>query len=81
MEFQTWHGLCIEDCRHLYNALPRAALTAKGMIMNSRKIENLLALLGALIVLFSVSVAANSALAADSAAIDANLKIEVSTIN
>jgi hypothetical protein len=51
------------------------------MIMNSRKIENLLALLGALIVLFSVSVAANSALAADSAAIDANLKIEVSTIN
>jgi len=49
--------------------------------MNSRKIENVLALLGALIILFGVSVAANTALADDAAVADSTLKIEVSTID
>lgn len=48
--------------------------------MNSRKIENGLALLGALIILFGVSVAANTALADDAVA-DSTLKIEVATID
>ncbi|MDH3351231.1 MAG: hypothetical protein OEM60_05430 [Gammaproteobacteria bacterium] len=49
--------------------------------MNSRKVENLLALLGALIILFGVSVAASTALAADVATADSSLKIDRSTID
>ncbi len=47
--------------------------------MNSRKLENGLALLGALIVLLGVGSAANTALASEADAVSASLKIEVST--
>ena len=77
----TWHDLCISECRLVHNVLPLAALTRKGMTMNSRKVENLLALLGALIILFGVSVAASTALAADVATADSSLKIDRSTID
>jgi len=49
--------------------------------MNSRKIENGLALLGILIVLFAVSSAANTALASEVDAFGSSLKIEVSPTN
>jgi len=47
--------------------------------MNSRKVENGLALLGVLIVLFGVSSAANTAFASEADALDTSLKITVST--
>ena len=49
--------------------------------MNSRKIENGLALLGVLIVLFGVSSAANIALASEADVFGSSLKIEVSPTN
>ena len=49
--------------------------------MKTGKLENALALLGALIVLFAVSAAANTALADEANSPDLTLKIEVSTPN
>jgi hypothetical protein len=49
--------------------------------MKTGKIENGLALLGVLIVLFAVSSAANTALADDVNTFEGNLKIETSTTN
>lgn len=49
--------------------------------MKSGKIENGLALVGALIVLFAVTSAANTALAADSGVLEGSLKIETTTTN
>ena len=49
--------------------------------MNSRKVENGLALLGVLIVLLGVSFAANTALASETDAYRSSLKIEVSPTN
>lgn len=49
--------------------------------MNSRKIENGLAVLGALIILLGVSAAANLALADEAVTADSSLKIEVPTTN
>jgi len=49
--------------------------------MNSRKFENGLALIGVLIVFFGVGAAANTALASEAEALNANLKIAVSTAN
>jgi len=49
--------------------------------MNTRKIENGLALLGVLIVLFGVSSAANTAFASETDAFSTSLKIAVSTID
>jgi hypothetical protein len=46
--------------------------------MNSRKVENGLALLGVLIVLFGVSSAANTAFASEADAVGTSLKIAVS---
>jgi hypothetical protein len=51
------------------------------MIMRTGKFENALALLGALIIVFAVSSAANTALASDVSTLDGNLKIESSTTN
>jgi hypothetical protein len=51
------------------------------MIMRTGKIVNALALLGALIVVFAVSSAANTALADDANILNENLKIESSTTN
>jgi len=51
------------------------------MIMRTGKIENALALLGALIVVFAVSSAANTALAGEANIVDDSLKIESSTTN
>ena len=49
--------------------------------MRTGKIENALAILGALIVVFAVTSAANLALADDAGALDGTLNIEVSTAN
>ncbi len=49
--------------------------------MKTGKIENGLALLGVLIVLFAVSSAANTALADDANTFEGNLKIETTTTN
>lgn len=49
--------------------------------MKTGKIENGLALLGVLIVLFAVSSAANTALADDTAIHNGNLKIETPAAN
>lgn len=49
--------------------------------MRTGKFENALALLGALIIVFAVSSAANTALASDVSTLDGNLKIESSTTN
>jgi len=49
--------------------------------MRTGKIENVLALLGALIVVFAVSSAANTALADTTNILDDNLKIESTTTN
>lgn len=49
--------------------------------MRTGKVVNALALLGALIVVFAVSSAANTALADDVNVLDENLKIESSTTN
>lgn len=49
--------------------------------MRTGKFENVLALLGALIIVFAVSSAANTALAADAGTFDSNLKIESTTTN
>ena len=49
--------------------------------MRTGKIENGLALLGVLIVLFAVTAAANTALADDANLFEDNLKIESSTTN
>ena len=49
--------------------------------MKKGKIENGLALLGVLIVLFAVTSAANTALADDAGLFEGNLKIESSTTN
>jgi hypothetical protein len=51
------------------------------MIMRTGKFENALALLGALIVVFAVTSAANTALADEVGNFDSNLKIESSTAN
>ncbi len=50
-------------------------------MMNTKKVENLLALLAALIVLFGVSTAANMALADDANTMDLTLKTEATTTN
>ncbi len=47
--------------------------------MKTRKFENVLALIGALIVLVGVGSAATNALAAEAGSLDATLKIEAST--
>ena len=49
--------------------------------MRTGKFENVLALLAALIIVFAVSSAANTALAADARILDGSLKIESSTTN
>lgn len=49
--------------------------------MKTGKIENGLAILGVLIVLFAVTAAANTALADDTNLFEGNLKIESSTTN
>ena len=49
--------------------------------MRTGKFENALALLGALIVVFAVTSAANTALADEANIVDNNLKIESSTTN
>ena len=49
--------------------------------MKLRKLENGLAVLGALIVIFGVTAAANTALADEAGAFDTTLKIEASTTN
>ncbi len=49
--------------------------------MRTGKIENVLAVLGVLIVLFAVTSAANTALADDANVIEDNLKIESTTTN
>lgn len=49
--------------------------------MRTGKFENVLALIGALIVVFAVSSAANTALADEANIVDSNLKIESSTTN
>jgi hypothetical protein len=51
------------------------------MIMRTGKIENTLALLGVIIVLFAVTSAANTALADDANFVEGNLKIESTTTN
>lgn len=53
----------------------------KGLIMRTGKIENVLAVLGVLIVLFAVTSAANTALADDANLFEGTLKIESSTTN
>ena len=53
----------------------------QGKMMYTKKVENGLALLAALIVLFGVSAAAGLALADDSSTTDPTLKNEVSTTN
>ena len=58
-----------------------AALSNKGKTMYTRKVENGLALLAALIVLFGVSCAANIALADDAGTMGPDLKKEASTTN
>ena len=80
--FQSWHGLCNKSSNVTNTALSLGAtLTNEGMIMRTGKFENALALLGALIVVFAVSSAANTALADDVNLLDENLKIEASTTN
>jgi len=49
--------------------------------MRTGKFENVLALLGALIIVFAVSSAANTALADEVNTLDDTLKIEASTTN
>lgn len=49
--------------------------------MRTGKFENVLALLGALIIVFAVSSAANTALADEANILDDTLKIEASTAN
>jgi hypothetical protein len=49
--------------------------------MRTGKFENVLALLGALIVVFAVTSAANTALAEEANTLDNTLKIEASTTN
>lgn len=49
--------------------------------MKTGKFENGLALLGALIVLFGVTFAANTALADEAISLNPTLKIEVSTLD
>jgi hypothetical protein len=78
--FQSWHGLCNKEVEEL-NKVAWATLANKGMIMRTGKFENVLALLAALIIVFAVSSAANTALAADAGIFDDNLKIESSTTN
>jgi hypothetical protein len=51
------------------------------MIMRTGRFENGLAILGALIIVFAVSSAANQALADEARVIDGTLKIESSTAN
>jgi hypothetical protein len=58
---------------------PSDARNRKGKIMNPRKFENGLALLGVLIVMFGVGAAANTALASEAEALNSSLKISVST--
>jgi hypothetical protein len=50
-------------------------------MMRTGKFENALALLGALIVVFAVTSAANTALAEETTTVDRALKTEVSTTN
>jgi len=59
----------------------QAVLANKVKTMYTRKIENGLALLAALIVLFGVSSAASIALADDAGTMGPDLKKEVSTTN
>jgi hypothetical protein len=59
----------------------QAVLANKVKTMYTRKIENGLALLAALIVLFAVSAAANIALADDAGTMGPDLKTEASTTN
>lgn len=49
--------------------------------MRTGKIENVLAVLGVLIVLFAVTSAANTALADDANVVEDSLKIEFTTTN
>ena len=49
--------------------------------MRTGKFENALAILGALIIVFAVSSAANQALAEEARTLDGTLKIESSTAN
>ena len=53
----------------------------EGMIMRTGKIENTLAVLGVIIVLFAVTSAANTALADDANIVEGTLKIESTTTN
>ena len=79
MYFSGWHGLCIST-KQEHNEQNRVAWgdarKLKGLIMRTGKIENGLAILGVLIVLFAVTSAANTALADDSNNFEGNLKIE-----
>jgi hypothetical protein len=62
------------------DAVAWAALANKGLIvMKTGKIENSLAVIGALIVLFAVTSAVNTALADENNLLDNSLKIAVAT--
>ncbi len=65
--FQSWHGLCIKDIASNTQATTQGQSSRqnKDSIMKSKTFENILALLGALVILIGVSAAASSALAGD----------------
>ena len=65
--FQSWHGSCIKEIEPNTQAATQGQSSQqnKDSIMKSKYFENVLALLGALVILIGVSAAASSALAGD----------------
>jgi hypothetical protein len=79
-ELWTWHESCNKSLS-LTQQVAWATLANEGITMRTRKIENGLALLGALIVLLGVTFAASSALADEAINLNPTLNIEAPTTN